>query len=145
MAKAMIDKREEMQRLPPVQTKAIALLMSGRSVTAVARELKTNPATVHRWLNDPDFDGALKTEQAARMMDSRRQFRALTAKALQGAGAAIRRLRAILADKTVPAAVHVQAAAQLLAASFRLHETGDVSERLEQLEAMAAKQQEQRT
>jgi len=51
----MQDPRDD---LTPKQVKTLTALLAGRSVEAAAKEVGVNPATVHRWLNEPSFKAA---------------------------------------------------------------------------------------
>ncbi len=46
------------QKLTPKQEKAITALLSQPTIEAAAASLGINPATVHRWLQDPAFTEA---------------------------------------------------------------------------------------
>ena len=49
--------------LSPLQEKAIIELLTGKSLTAVASELKIGRKTLNRWLNHPIFKGELEQRQ----------------------------------------------------------------------------------
>jgi DNA invertase Pin-like site-specific DNA recombinase len=56
-------KRNETEILTPLQEKAVNFLLTGKSLTAVATELKIGRVTIYRWLNHPIFKGELEQRQ----------------------------------------------------------------------------------
>lgn len=55
--------RNDTEILTPLQEKAVNLLLTGKSLTAVALELKIGRTTLNRWLNHPVFKSELENRQ----------------------------------------------------------------------------------
>jgi hypothetical protein len=53
----------EIDELPHTQLAAIRLLLAGRKVSAIARELGIDPRTLYRWRQAPAFAAAFKRRQ----------------------------------------------------------------------------------
>lgn len=126
-------------QLSPRHVEALELLLAGTSITDVAKALRTDRKTIYRWLDIPEFADALKSETAARMKDSRRQFTAMMCDVIRGTKKAFAKLESIIDDKQAPAAIQVQAAGQIFSFTFEMRKIVEFEERIEQLEANAPK------
>jgi hypothetical protein len=81
--------------LPPVQEKALAALLAGKTVVAAAADANVSRESVFRWLRDPVFVAAYNTAKIDLRDAARAELRTLT-------GAAVNRLRTILTDPNLP-------------------------------------------
>lgn len=119
------------------QEAAIAAILSTPTITAAAEVAGVTRQTVHRWLNDTEFQAALRAARA-------QAFDAMLARLEHGAAEVVEQLHMIATDssKATPA-TRVSAARTYLDAAFKAHETLDISARLgrieEALEAMTGK------
>jgi hypothetical protein len=70
------------QELSAAQEKAIEALLAGKSVSEAAIVADVNRTTVHRWLNDPRFDLALRRSRRELREAMRARLLALGSKAI---------------------------------------------------------------
>lgn len=94
--------------LSPAQTRVIAALTQGCSVTAAAREAGIHRTTIHHWLrSEPQFKTALETAQREYVATLSDEMRDLAARALQT-------LHTLLEDPNTPPAVRLKTALAIL-------------------------------
>ena len=77
--------------LRPLQARAVALLVEGRSMVEVAEALAVNERTVRRWRELPGFKDALREARDSAFRSALDELRVV-------GGEAVRVLRALLAD-----------------------------------------------
>ena len=86
----------------PKQDQAIALLITGKTVTEVAEVVEVRRQTVSEWLHHhPGFQAALHQRQRELWQGASEQLRALLPKALEVV------TKALDGEQALPAAVHV--------------------------------------
>lgn len=118
--------------LTPNQVKVLASLLAGRSVEAAAKEAGVNPATVHRWLNDPAFQAAQR--------DGRRLLAQQGLSLIQVATrTAVATVVELMSDKTKPPSVRLRAAQIIIESTVKWIELDDLATRLAALEGKHAK------
>jgi hypothetical protein len=119
--------QDSSDNLTPNQVAALTALLAGRPVRAAAKAADVDPATVHRWLNDPAFRAA--------MQSGRRQLAQQALAQLQGiTSSAIEVIRELMTDKTKPASVRLRAAQIVIEATVKWLELEDFDARLRALE-----------
>ncbi len=64
-------------------------MLSGETVTAAAKTAKVNRTTVHRWLNDPDFQAALNSYRSELRDTQHHRLARLASKAIDVAEQAL--------------------------------------------------------
>ncbi len=114
-------------KLTPKQEKAITALLSQPTIEAAASSLGVNPATVHRWLQEPAFAAAYRSARRDAVGQAVTRLQ-------QVSGGAVAVLVQVMADKANPAATRVTAAKTVLEFSFRTVELEDLAERIAALE-----------
>jgi hypothetical protein len=73
-----------LEKLSPIQQKAIALLTSGESITGAAEQLQIARQTLSGWVNGNEhFQTALKDAQAEIFSDEVRRIKSKTARAIE--------------------------------------------------------------
>ena len=113
--------------LSPAQVRAVAAIMTTRTVTAAAAQAKVTTRTIYRWLADPAFQAAL-TEAEANVL-------AVTTRAVMAVMlAAVDTLKAAIDDPEAGHGVKVRAADLLLVHGPRLYELRTLEARLAALE-----------
>ena len=117
-------------KLKPKQEEAIAALLTNRTVEDAARAVKITPRTLHRWLNETDFDAAYRRARRA-------AFGQCVARMQQASSAAVSVMLKILADPSAPAAARLRAADLIVTHSAKSIEMEDVEARLAELERNA--------
>lgn len=120
----MQDSRDN---LTPNQVSALAALLAGRSVRAAAKAAGVDPATVHRWLNDPSFRAAQQAGRRELAQQSLAQLQGITK-------TAIGVVEELMTDKTKPASVRLRAAQIVIEATVKWLELEDFADRLTALE-----------
>ncbi|GFE70046.1 hypothetical protein [Chroococcus sp. FPU101] len=75
-------KRNGTENLTPLQEKAVNLLLAGKTLTAVASELKIGRVTLNRWLNHPMFKGELEARQLEISQEVQHKILSLAAKSI---------------------------------------------------------------
>lgn len=119
------------EELTPQQAQALAALLSGLKVDAVARRVKVDRTTVWRWTQEPAF--------AAEYAAGRRAAVAQATTMLQAqAAAAVDVLVSLMNDKQLSASIRLRAAQTVYEQSVKAIELDDVVQRLEALEAAHA-------
>ena len=113
--------------LTPKQEKAISALLSQPTIEAAAASLRINPATVHRWLQEPAFADAYRSARRDAVGQAVTRLQ-------QVSGGAVAVLVQVMADKSTPAGTRVNAAKTVLEFSFRAVELEDLAERIAALE-----------
>ena len=113
-------------KLTPKQEKAITALLAQPTIEAAA-SLGINPATVHRWLQDPTFAEAYRSARRDAVGQAVTRLQ-------QVSGGAVAVLVQVMADKRAPASTRVTAAKTVLEFSFRAVELEDLAERIAALE-----------
>ena len=107
---------------------AIRALLTAPTVDYAAKVAHVSPATLYRWLNDPDFRSSFSDAQ-------RRALAQAVANLQHVAGQAVLTLRRIMGDSDAPTSARVSAARGVLELAFKAHETMIVDERLTAIEA----------
>ena len=113
--------------LSPAQVRAVAAIMTTRTVTAAAAEAKVTTRTIYRWLTDPDFKAALAAAEADLLASTTRML-------LTASGQAVDTLKAAIDDPEAGHGVKVRAADLLLVHAPRLYELRTLEARLAALE-----------
>ena len=121
-------------KLNPTQHRALAALLEAPSIAAAARQTGVNERTIRRWLHDdPDFQAEL-----SRM---RRQYLGHAATRLQSsASVAVQTLLDLLAAKDRIEPGRAALVRTALDFAFRAGSYTDLAERLDDLEAAAARE-----
>ncbi len=119
-------------KLTVKQEEAIIALLTSRNTEDAAHTAKVGVRTLYRWLQDPDFDSALR---AAR----RKTFSQSLARLQQMCSAAVTTLGKVMVDPATPPAVKVRAADSILNHSAKAIEIEDLEARIAVLEGNAAK------
>lgn len=119
--------------LTPKQVTALTALLAGRTVEAAALAAKVNPATVHRWLAQPDFQAAHRAARRELAQQGLALVQTLVC-------AAVGTVADILGDRTQPPSIRLRAAQIVLETTVRWIETDDLARRLEELEKRYATQ-----
>ena len=110
------------------QRRAIAALLSERTIEAAAKKAKVGERTLHRWLDsDGEFCAALRQAQEQAIDAAIMQLAGLT-------GEAVDTLRATMGDKTATASAKVRAADLVLSRLFDLKQLHDFEQRIAALE-----------
>ncbi len=118
---------QDTAQLSTKQAHVLALLLSGTSIEAAAGTMKVNPATVHRWLDDPTF--------AAAYQQGRRQIVEQAMTSLQAlADEAIAVVRGILTGSGSDT-VKLRAALGVIDHNLKWLELKDIAARVDALEA----------
>jgi predicted DNA-binding transcriptional regulator AlpA len=102
------------------QQEAIAALLSQRNVEEAARVAGRSPATLYRWLKDPDFKAAYRQARTAGAEQA-------TARLQKASGAAVTILLRVMYDLSAPRAVRLKAADRVLSCmkgTSRMEEVG---------------------
>jgi hypothetical protein len=120
----MQDSRDD---LTPNQVAALAALLAGSSVRAAAKAARVDPATVHRWLNEPAFRAAQQAGRRELAQQSLAQLQGITE-------VAIGVVKELMTDKTKPASVRLRAAQIVIEATVKWLELEDMAARLTALE-----------
>jgi transposase-like protein len=106
---------------------AIAALLTQRTTDEAARAIGIVPATLLRWMKDPEF--------ATSYRDARRAaFGQSIARLQQAASAAVTTLLKVMVDASTPASTKVRAADSVLNHTAKAIELDDIEARLSELE-----------
>ena len=122
-------------KLKPKQEEAIAALLTNRTVEDAARAVKITPRTLHRWLNETDFDAAYRQARRA-------AFGQCVARLQHASSAAVSVMLKILADPNAPASARLRAADMAVTHSAKAIEIEDIEAHLSELVRAAGKQLE---
>ena len=114
-------------RLGRKREAAIAALLSHRSTEDAARAINVGPATLLRWLKDPQFQESFR--EARRIA-----FGQSIARLQQASGAAVSTLLKLMLDPSTPASSRVRAASDVLDRAAHFTELEDLQARLAMLE-----------
>lgn len=118
------------EKLGRKKEEAIVALLSTRSIEEAARIANVPPRTLHRWLNEQEFDVAYRKARRAVSAQS-------NARLQQASGAAVTTLLKLIVDPAVPAAVRSRTAYYVLTLASRAMEIDDIEARLTELERSA--------
>jgi transposase len=127
--------RDSRDNLAPKQVKALTALLAGHSVEAAAVAAGVGVATLHRWLNDPQFRAAQQAGRRELAQMALSQLQSIT----RGAVGVIAEL---IADRAKPPSVRLRAAQIVIEASAKWLELEDFEMRLAALEARDAQKDE---
>ena len=119
----MSDKTE----LSPQQTRALTLLLNGKSVSETAELVEVSRSTVYNWMADPTFRDELQQAQRAVVQEA---ITYLANSSMEAAQTLIK----IANAPEVPASVRLQAIKMILFDAIRLRQSADFYARLEKLE-----------
>jgi transposase-like protein len=109
---------------------AIAALLTQRTTEDAARAVGIGPATLLRWMKEPEFDAAYRKTRHAAYSQS-------VARLQQASSAAATTLLKIMLDVNAPAATRVRAADSVLDHAAKAIEIEDVEARVAALEGAA--------
>lgn len=115
------------RELSTKQKRAIAALLSQKSVLAAAESAGVGRRTLHRWLQDAEFRAALAAAEGDAIDQATRRLIAMTSKAAD-------ELEAILSDIDSTPAVRLRAIELIFSNALKLRELRNVEERLAALE-----------
>jgi len=113
----------------PKQEKALAALLTSSTQAEAARKSGVDESTLRRYLKEPSFRALYRSAVCDIVEDAAQQARSAMS-------AAIQTLEDVCADDTQNAQVRVGAARSILEYALRLHELGNIEERLAALERM---------
>jgi|SRR5579872_262422 len=109
---------------------AIAALLTQRTTEDAARSVGIGPATLLRWLKEPEFDTAYRAARRAAFSQS-------IARLQQASSAAVATLLKIMVDQNAPASTRVRAADSVLDHAAKSIEIEDIEVRVAALEEAA--------
>jgi hypothetical protein len=109
---------------------AILALLTARSIEDAARTAAVPPRTLHRWLQEPEFDAAYRKAR-------RTAFSQATARLQEATGAAVSTLLKIMVDTNAPPSTRIRAADSVLDHAKQAIEIEDVEVRVAALEQAA--------
>jgi transposase-like protein len=109
---------------------AIAALLTQRTTEDAARAVGIGPATLLRWMKEPEFDAAYREARRAAFGQS-------IARLQQGSAAAATTLLKVMLDQSTPPSTRVRAADSVLAHAAKAIELEDIEARLAELERAA--------
>jgi hypothetical protein len=108
---------------------AIAALLSQRTTEDAARTIGVGPATILRWLKEPEFDAAYRAARRAAFSQS-------IARLQQASSAAVSTLLKTMVDPSTPPSTRVRAADSVLNHAAKAIEIEDIELRVAELERM---------
>jgi transposase-like protein len=106
---------------------AIAALLTQRTTEDAARSIGVAPATLLRWMKEPEFDNSYREARRAAFGQS-------VARLQQASGAAVTTLLKVMVDQNTPASTKVRAADSVLNHTAKAIELDDIEARLSELE-----------
>ena len=109
---------------------AIAALLNHRNIEEAARAIGIGPATLLRWMKEPEFDAAYREARRQSVHQS-------VARMQQATGAAGITILKLMTDPNVPAAVRLRAAECVFDHAIKGIELEDIETRLTELERNA--------
>ena len=109
---------------------AIAALLTQRTTEDAARSVGIGPATLLRWLKEPEFDAAYRAARRAAFSQS-------IARLQHASSAAVATLLKIMVDQNAPASTRVRAADSVLDHAAKSIEIEDIEVRVAALEEAA--------
>ena len=113
--------------LSATQARAVAAIMTTRTLTAAAAEAKVTTRTLTRWLADPAFSAALAYAETDMLATTARAVLAIALKAVDT-------LKATLDDQEAGHGVKLRAADLVLGLAIKLTELRTLEARLQALE-----------
>jgi transposase-like protein len=111
---------------------AVAALLTQRTTEDAARAIGIAPATLLRWMKEPEFDAAYREARRAAFGQS-------VARLQQASGAAVSTLLKVMVDPNTPPSTRVRAADSVLDHGAKAIELEDLEVRLAALEEAAQK------
>jgi transposase-like protein len=118
------------EKLGAKREAAILALLTARSIEDAARTAGVPPRTLHRWLQEPEFDAAYRKARRA-------AYGQATARLQQATSAAVSTLLKIMVDTNAPPSTRVRAADSVLDHAKQAIEIEDVEVRVAALEQAA--------
>lgn len=109
------------------QVAALGALLAGRTVRAAAKVAGVDPATVHRWLNEREFQSELQLGRRQLAEHALSQLQRITVSAVDT-------VEELLTDKGKPASVRLRAAQLVIESTLKWLELQDFAARLAALE-----------
>jgi transposase-like protein len=109
---------------------AIAALLTQRNTDEAARSIGISPATLFRWMKEPEFDKEFHKAQRA-------AFRQTIARLQYASGAAASVMLKMMMDPGAPASTRVRAAESVLNHTMKAIELDEIEARLAELERSA--------
>lgn len=106
---------------------AVTALLTSKNVGEAAASVKITPATLLRWMKEPEFDRYYRESRQAAFGQS-------VSRLAQASSAAVTTLLMIMVDKTNPASVRVRAADSVLVHARHGIEIEDLNARIKTLE-----------
>lgn len=123
----MLKNTELLSKLSPKQTKAILLLLEGKTPEEIAKTLGLHSKTLYRWLEkDKDFKEALQEAKAKIFNEALENLKALS-------NEAVNTLRDLLTPRHKDTA-RLGSAKTILELAIRQKELEDIEKRIEALE-----------
>src|SRR3712207_2008767 len=116
-----------LQQLSPKQRKAVEALLTTGEVKAAAAEAGIHRDTLHRWLKDPVFLGAVRQAEAAALDELSRLLVRL-------GRTAVATIAKAMSDSGTPVATRVRAADVALGRLLQLRELAQLEARVQALE-----------
>jgi hypothetical protein len=116
-------------RLTPAQKRAIAALLSSRSVSEAADVAKIARSTLNRWLQDDTFRLALAEAEDGIIDGATRRLTSLIDKSIAA-------LEGMLDNPQTPVFAKLRAAEAVIEHAIRLRELRSIEQRLSKLEGM---------
>src|SRR5438874_13158844 len=107
------------EKLGAKREAAIVALLTARSIEDAARTADVPPRTLHRWLQEPEFDAAYRKARRAAFSQS-------TGRLQQATSAAVSTLLKIMVDPGAPPSTRVRAADSVLDHAKQAIEIEDV-------------------
>jgi hypothetical protein len=130
----MADNGTTNSKITPQQQRAVAALLSSKSVAEAAKQTGVSLRTMFRWMNDdPAFKVALSAAESA-LID------AATRRLLAHQEHALTVILSIMADKQYAAGVRLRAAMAVVDYMLKLRELRNIEDRLTALEEAYAGQ-----
>jgi transposase-like protein len=106
---------------------AVAALLTQRTAEDAARAIGIAPATLLRWMKEPEFDAAYREAKRAAYGQS-------IARLQQASSAAVTTLLKLMVDQNVPASTRARCADSVLGHTVKAIELEDIEARLAELE-----------
>ena len=116
-----------LSQLTPRQRRAIEALLSTGDISAAAKEVGVHRNSLHRWLQEPDFQAAVREAEAKAIDELSRMLVRL-------GRTAVGTLAKAMSDPTAPWATRVRAADASLARLLQLRELATLEARVTELE-----------
>lgn len=120
---------QDVSELTPKQQRAIEALVQGKTNQEAAAAAGVNRKTITRWLQQPEFQTALRTAQHAAYDEAMADLAATSRLAVQ-------RLRKLLNSSKTSEQGIISAARLVLDGAFRGHEQAEMKRQLQEIERM---------